>query len=158
MVKNRYSKGKEKKNRIVEASKNLFYDYGYEKTTVTMIKNEADVSLSAIPYYFKEKDNIVQHIYNEFLSKVYDFVEKKAGSEADSYLKHFYVSRIYYDIIVNDENNRRFYHEVSVKKSNYSLLYPYLDQVYFNYAKDFSISLTDEKYRLTRMADAGARR
>lgn len=156
--KNMYQKGISKKNRIVHAAKELFYEYGYDKTTVAMIKDRAEVSLSAIPYYFKEKDRIINIIYNDFLSSIYNLINKKITNDMDSYLRHFHASKIFYYVIFNDENNKRFYYEVSVAQSNYKLLYPFMNNVYLNYARDFNIKLTDKEFRLIRMSDAGARR
>lgn len=153
-----YQKGKNTKNKILIASKELFYENGYDKTTVHMIKDRAEVSLSAIPYYFKEKDRILNVIYSDFLTNIYNFIKKTISEPIDSYLLHFYASKIYYYIIVNDENNRRFYREVTFAQSNIRILYPFMDNVYINYARDFNVPLSDRELKLIRLTDAGGRR
>jgi len=48
--------------RILDAACDLFGKCGYAATTVRMIAQQADVSLSAIPYYFESKGNLFQQI------------------------------------------------------------------------------------------------
>ncbi len=52
------------RQRIIEAAFDLFGRIGYSGTTVRMISNQADVSLSAIPYYFENKENLYVHVVN----------------------------------------------------------------------------------------------
>lgn len=153
-----YQKGIETRNRIIQSAKILFYENGYNKTTVKMIKNHSQVSLSAIPYYFKKKDEIVKVIYNSFLRDIYSFLDEIITKDIDSYLKHFYASKIYYYLIFKDENNDRFYYEVSVVESNYELLDPIMGKINKNYAADFNIEKTEEQFKLIRMCDSGSRR
>ncbi|QSX09221.1 TetR/AcrR family transcriptional regulator [Alkalibacter rhizosphaerae] len=156
--KNMYKKGITTKNNILKASKELFYENGYNNTTVHMIKDRAEVSLSAIPYYFKEKDRILQVIYTDFLSSIYKLVQKHMKEPIDSYLLHFLASKIYYYIIHDDANNDRFYREVTFAQSNIRILYPFMDTVHHNYARDFNIQLTEGELKYYRLTDAGGRR
>lgn len=153
-----YQKGIDRRDSIIESAKFLFYQYGYNKTTVNMIKEHSQASLSAIPYYFKKKDQIVKTIYNSFLKEIYYFLDERIQDEVDSYLKHFYASKIYYHIIFDNENNNRFYYEVSVAQSNYELLDPTMSQINKNYARDFGIEKSEAEFKLIRMCDSGSRR
>lgn len=153
-----YQKGIDRRDRIVQSAKYLFYENGYNKTTVKMIKDHSQASLSAIPYYFKKKDEIVKDIYNSFLREIYNLLDETIEEEIDSYLKHFYASKIYYYIIFNNEKNNRFYYEVSVAQSNYELLDPTMSQINKNFARDFKIKKTEEEFKLIRMCDSGSRR
>lgn len=153
-----YQKGIETRERIIASAKKLFYEHGYNKTTIKMITIDAGVSLSAIPYYFNKKEEIIREIYHSFLSQIYDFLDEQLDERPDAYLMHYYASKIYYRNILNDDNNARFYYEVSVAQSNYNLLNPFMTEIYAKYAKDFNVELTDKQKRFIRMADAGARR
>ncbi|AET70560.1 transcriptional regulator [Desulfosporosinus orientis DSM 765] len=153
-----YPKGIETRDRIVEAAKKIFYNHGYKNSTLKMITEEAEVSLSAVPYYFRKKYQIVREIYNDFLETIYAFLKENLAELPDSYQLHFYATRIYYRIILGDDNNRRFYIEVNNSEHNYMLAYPFIDQVYENYAKDFNIPLTEMQRQLMRMADGGGRK
>jgi len=66
----RYKKGLKTKNKIVQASKSLFYFNSYRKTTVQGIADLADVNLGLISYYFKSKDNIAKSIFIGFLKEI----------------------------------------------------------------------------------------
>ncbi len=151
-------KGLDTRNKIIQAARKIFYEYGYTHSTIKMIKEEAGVSLSAIPYYFEKKDQMVVEIYNDFLGSIYDFINEKLTEEIDSYLLQFHASKIYYDIIINNPKNYRFYYEVSIAQSNYEFLNPFMKRIYSNYARDFNIPLTDKELSLLRMADSGSRR
>lgn len=153
-----YQKGIETKDKIVAAAKKIFYEKGYKNSTIKMITEEANVSLSAVPYYFRKKDEIVKDIYNEYLEKIYILLQENIPEKTDSYLMHFCASKIYYHIILDDEKNRRFYYEIGVAEPNYQLTSPFIDNVYDNYAKDFNIHLTDLQRQLMRISDGGARR
>ncbi len=155
---NMYQKGIDTRSKIIQSAKKLFYEYGYNKVTVVMIKDRAGVSLSAIPYYFKTKDNIVSVIYNEFLISIYKFLQEIISEEIDSYLFHFYASKIYYYIIFHNEKNNQFYYEVSVAQSNYKLLESTMSKINKNYARDFQIQKTEKQFALIRMCDSGSRR
>ena len=50
------------KQRIIEAAYDLFGKVGYTATTVRMIATQADVSISAIPYYFGSKENLFMQV------------------------------------------------------------------------------------------------
>ena len=50
------------KQRILDAASVLFGQTGFAATTMRMIAKEADVSLSAIPYYFESKENLFSHV------------------------------------------------------------------------------------------------
>lgn len=153
-----YPKGIETRDRIVEAAKKIFYRHGYKNSTLKMITAEAEVSLSAVPYYFRQKYQIVREIYNEFLETIYAFLKENLSELPDSYQMHFYATKIYYRIILGDDNNRRFFIEVNNSEHNYMLASPFIDRVYENYAQDFNIPLTEMQRQLMRMADGGGRR
>jgi len=63
---------KQTKEKLILAGIRLFSDYGYDATTTRMIAKEANVSLSAISFYFENKDAL----YNDCL----EFIAEKATS------------------------------------------------------------------------------
>jgi len=155
---NMYQKGIDKKQAIIDVSKELFFENGYNKTTVNMIKEKAGASLSAIPYYFGTKMNIVKYIYNQYIDSIYDFLKDKFQRETNSCYEFFCVSKIFYAQTLNDPNNSRFYYEVSVAQSNYQLLESLLTRVNKDTARHFNLSKTETEYELIRMCDSGGRR
>ena len=47
-----YKKGIESKNKIYQSAKKMFYEYGYKKTTIEKIAEDADVPVGLVTYYF----------------------------------------------------------------------------------------------------------
>jgi len=60
--------------RIIVAAIRIFSDCPVEVASTRMIAKEAGVSLSAIPYYFKTKENL----YQSTINRMVDFVEEGA--------------------------------------------------------------------------------
>ncbi|MFT7611651.1 MAG: AcrR family transcriptional regulator [Parvicellaceae bacterium] len=75
-------KESKKKKKILDESKALFENYGYQKTTLTDIAKSIGYVKSAIYYYFSGKEeifaSIVQSEANDFLNKLIAAVEKSS--------------------------------------------------------------------------------
>lgn len=56
-------KGTETKNKLLECSRKLFYQYGYHNTTTRMIANESQLNLGLFHYYFDGKIEIGMTVY-----------------------------------------------------------------------------------------------
>ena len=152
-------KGRETKARIYEASKYLFYHYGYRKTTLLKISERADVPVGLISYYFKSKDHIVSMIYEDFMGKIDDLIEASCKNQIDNaILYHAVLSRVYYQIILSDPNNTRFYRGFLKQKSNNKVLHSLIGKRYLAYLKDFNIKISDTDFEIILNADFGARR
>jgi len=61
----RTRKGGQTKERIVDCALRMFRQYGYDRTTMRGIAEEAGVSLGNAYYYFKSKDHLIQAYYEE---------------------------------------------------------------------------------------------
>lgn len=152
-------KGEQTKEYIYVEAKKLFYELGYKTTTLSKIAETAQVPIGLIPYHFTNKDTIVSLIYQELLDNIQERLSKQTDLVLDnSILFHAVVSRIYYQIIFSDENNRRFYYEIIQKKSNYKILNQVISKVYRKYLKDFHIVLAEADFQDIVHADFGARR
>lgn len=65
------------RDRILDGAQQLFWKYGYTKTTLRMIAKEVDVNLGLLPYYFDKKENIGIEIYSRYMSKFYERIPYK---------------------------------------------------------------------------------
>lgn len=144
---------------IIQSAKQNFYQLGYKKTTISKIFNDIDIPAGVFTYYFKKKDLLVNAIYEEF----FDAIEKRIIElyptlKEPSLLKQMILSKIYYDIILNDENNARFYFEVIENDSNYRVNRSITSPIHKNYIDEFHLSLTDEQFEIICIMNAGARR
>lgn len=154
-----YKKGNDKKDIIYYNAKKLFYNLGYTNTTIKSIAQESDVPISLVHYYFNKKDNIVKHVYLDFVNNIDFFLyTNKKDVFVNSILSHAVTNRIYYDIILSDERNKRVYYEVLKAKSNYSVLDKYTFKIYKQHIKDNNIIITDELFKTYVLMNFGARR
>jgi len=97
----RYKKGLKTKNKIIQASKSLFYFNGYRKTTVQSIADLADVNLGLISYYFKSKDNIAKSIFIRFLKEIEQEVRTLDYSKNKDLMSIYMAKeRIFFEIIL----------------------------------------------------------
>lgn len=152
-------KGDLTKEHIYQTSKTLFYKIGYTKATLSKISHEASVPIGLIPYHFTNKDHIVSMIYSDFMRNIDECIEAQMKDEIDnSILFHAVQERIYFQIILNDENNLRFYHEFLNKKSNYRILNFLIGERYRQYLIDFEIEIDETTFTALLHADFGARR
>ena len=61
-----YQKGELKREQILAAAKRLFYEKGYEDTTIKEIAQGSDSPVGLVHYYFQKKQDIVAAIYMAF--------------------------------------------------------------------------------------------
>lgn len=154
-----YEKGVQTRNMIYQTAKQLFYDKGYKKTKIKEIADTAEVPIGLFTYYFKTKDKIVQHIYSEFFTQISLRITEAVKDGLDnSILRHAILSWIYYEIILSDENNRRFYYENLKKTSNYRIMNKTATQTYRRYVEDFNVVISDHDFQNLLYLDFGARR
>jgi len=154
-----YKKGIKTRNLIYKTAKKTFYENGYKKARIQDITDTAEVPIGLFTYYFKSKDGIVQHFFSEFMTQISLRVTEsiKKGIE-NSIKRHALVSCIYYDIIFNDPNNRRFFYETIQKKSNYRVLNKTANKIYKRYVDDFNVKISDRDFEDLLRIDFGARR
>ncbi|MFZ7119599.1 MAG: TetR/AcrR family transcriptional regulator [Eubacteriaceae bacterium] len=153
-----YEKGVETKNHIYTIAKELYYEYGYKKTTMRIIAEHANVPIALITYYFKSKDNIVKDIYTDYIKNIYTFLDSVTeGNIKSSLLRHTISSRIYYKNILENEKNSRFCYELTLKHSNYGILYYNVKKTYRRILNEFSIFLPSEEYKAYIISEFGAR-
>ena len=84
------------KQEILDAAWELFYENGYEKTTVNDIIKKANTSKGGFYYYFKAKEELLNSLYAIFdreYEKMYDAMDKnQLDSMTQLKLLHQHVS------------------------------------------------------------------
>ncbi|MDO4287557.1 MAG: TetR/AcrR family transcriptional regulator [Eubacterium sp.] len=154
-----YEKGVQTRNLIYNTAKQLFYDKGFEKTKIKAIVEASDVPIGLFTYYFKTKDRVVQRIYSDFHTRIsLRITESNIQGADNAILRHVVLSWIYYDIILSDPNNSRFYYEILSKTSNYRYIVKFANQVYRRYTEEFNVYLTDREFDNILFLDFGGRR
>lgn len=74
------------KAKIMKAALDLFTTRGYFNTSVHDIRKAADVSIGAVYYHFRSKEEIANAIYNDLLDRMADTlkgIKKRYGATAD---------------------------------------------------------------------------
>ncbi len=154
-----YEKGIQTRNHLYQISKKLFYEQGYENTKIKDIATVADTPIGLFTYYFKTKDNIVHEIYADYYKQINDFLNELSIAEFDnSILRHAALSQIYFDLILNNENNRRFYYEILKKASNYRIAGDFIRTTYRGYIRDYKLVISDREFDNLLYLDFGGRR
>ena len=73
--------GEESRPRILECALKLFANHGLERTTVRQIAKEANANVSAISYYFGDKNGLYRAVYTETMPCAIDDVDIFKKSE-----------------------------------------------------------------------------
>jgi AcrR family transcriptional regulator len=66
-----YKKSVLTRQRIIDATKTLFNEKGYNDTNIKDIAKVADIAHPCVYYYFKNKESIAREMFDEIMEKVY---------------------------------------------------------------------------------------
>lgn len=72
------------RERIIESAWNLFYEKGYEQTTINDIIKESGVSKGSFYYHFKGKETLLNTL-STLLDRRYEELEKEIPKEMDAF-------------------------------------------------------------------------
>ncbi|MBU4540477.1 TetR/AcrR family transcriptional regulator [uncultured Acetobacterium sp.] len=154
-----YEKGVQTRNHLYEISKRCFYEQGYEKTRIKDIVTAADTPIGLFTYYFKTKDNIVHEIYSDYYQQIDTCLSSLSIEGLDNpILRHAALSYVYFDLILNNENNRRFYYEILRKSSNYRIAGDFIRNTYRAYIKEYDLVISEREFENFLFIDFGGRR
>ena len=92
--------GRNTKGRIVSAAWKLFYDQGYENTTVEDIISASGTSKGSFYHYFEGKDSLLETLSLIFDEK-YEELEEQMDPEMDSVEALIYLNRELFAMIDN---------------------------------------------------------
>ncbi|MDO5431211.1 TetR/AcrR family transcriptional regulator [Eubacterium sp. AM05-23] len=111
-----YKNGLETKESLYQSAKKIFYQKGYDKTTVKDIITDARTKQGLLNYYFGAKENLAVQIYKDFCNDVVFCVDEKKdelGSLPRGLLLDMIGYRAYFKALFTDDAVMRFYAEVS---------------------------------------------
>ncbi len=151
------TKGEKTRLKIIEVSKELFYEKGYLNTTYADIASKVGTTLGGITYHFSVKSQFAGEIFSEYINGTYEkLVMSDIRGESWLYL-FFVVTYNYFENIFTDKNTFRFYYEImncrQVKSNgNENLL-----DIYTKILKEEGKSFSDKEFNAIMVADFGAR-
>ena len=74
------------REKIIDASWELFHEKGFGETTINDIINKADISKGTFYYYFRSKDNLLDTL-SEILDREYERLRKEEPEGMSSFDK-----------------------------------------------------------------------
>lgn len=106
------------RQRILDAAYDLFGRIGYAATTVRMIAQQADVSLSAIPYHFESKWNLYQNVisiasaefsdyFSDLTQEITKFLSQPSPDASTARVLLFRLNNNHIDYVFDPKNERQ---------------------------------------------------
>lgn len=107
------SKGEETKNRILFVARDLFYEYGFHKTTARMISEKANTNLGLLNYYFKNKNEMGLIIYSSIRDR-FDELIAEYFPDMDELTLFLFSSTLELYLCITNEKYGNFFMNLSV--------------------------------------------
>ncbi|MBE6038649.1 MAG: TetR/AcrR family transcriptional regulator [Anaerofustis stercorihominis] len=153
-----YKKGIETKERIFQAAKKMFYEYGYKAATIEKIANEAKVPIGLVNYYFKKND-ILTIVYTQFIANIKKTIDEQAAHLIENPLqKHVVFTRLFYTIMLSNSRNRELYKEIFNNQLVEADVNALIGDELMDIIRSFNIDITESIFRRLIIAEYGARR
>lgn len=151
-------KGNATKENIYNAAKTLFYEKGYNATTIQQIAKLAQVTLGGTTYHYNTKEKFVSQIFSSWNDAIYGEIRRSDISNEKSIFQHFVLTYNYHHAILDDDRVKAFYYEIIRNDSLYPYLYENLYNVYYNFVREFDIPISQKEIESVIICDFGARR
>ncbi len=155
----RTEKGHGVEKLILTNAMRIFREDGYDNFRMATLAKSVDMPIGAISYYFPKKTDILQKIYTEYDTKIYELLSQYDWFNDDTSLfQHISSSIIFYTNILNDPASRRFFVEVAIKEVFSEFYYTHIREKYDSFLNDYDISISEEKFKACILLDFGSRR
>lgn len=154
------TKGEITKERIYNSAKELFYNQGYNATTIQQIADHSDTTLGSMTYHFATKDTFIARIFDDYLTSINESLHNKLINykPINSFEKHFYLTMVWYQYLLSDPHVKNFYFEISRNDSLYPFLQGRISHIYHEFVKDYNLRIRPIEFDALLLADFGARR
>ena len=133
------SKGEDTKNKILYAARDLFFEYGFYKTTARMISDKANTNLGLLNYYFKNKNEMGRIIYSSIRSS-FDEMIKDFFPDMDELTLFLFSSTVELYLCITNDNYGRFFHEFIAEPKNRRTTQQHIQDVFFRYSQAYAQS------------------
>lgn len=111
----KYQVGEETRRKILEASREIFYQKGYDGTLYNDIAKSAKVNRALIPYHYKNKSDLAMAVYNGFMQEYVSTREEIAAGY--SKVEKLVISVLYFYRLLENEKVARFVNYIIGEKS-----------------------------------------
>lgn len=140
-------KKEELREKIIENAKADFFIKGYEKTSMRVIANESDISLSNIYTYFKNKDEILEAVAKPLMSAINEMMVKHNSAE--------FISLEVFDSSLYQRETMNLFIELikEYKQELYLFLFSAHGSIYANFKEELIDYYTQSSFDYFKMMD-----
>lgn len=144
---------------ILEASKKLFYEYGYMKTSMRDISSKADVKLGTLTYYFKKKEDLARRIYSDNIIRLYSFIRRHNPGKMNSIQLNFMMTCLYQHCYSFDKKTGDFHMDIISHNTIYSSIYNQIfERLYSTLFREISRNMSPRELEVAITADLCVKR
>ena len=155
---NHYKSGLERKEKIIRAAKQCFYENGYKGTTIAMIAEMVNMRHSLVAYYYK-KNQLLTQIHEEYILGILSAIDRQVGDKLDNVLqRHLLLQQLQYQGIYSDERNHAIYQHMVDNRLLSPIITEIVDTYLLECIKEFGIDLPEEVWQQYIVAQYGAYR
>lgn len=146
------------REKIVDNSKKLFKQYGFNATSMQMIADACNVSKSLVKYYFPKKEDIASFIMKKHLDSIRAYVKTLEEVKNDAVLAYVLTMKIYYADIYGNESVNRFNKEALMDASGKKISKEpsNMDEVYKEIIAQYNLSLSDKMFFIRKIQIMGS--
>ena len=152
------TKGEMTKERILASAKELFYEQGYDATTIQQIADRSGTTLGSMTYHFATKSTFVDQLFDDYFANINTAIQKYQYEPWNSFEAHFKLTMVYYNNLLSDPNTQRFYYEIHKNSTLFSFLHRRITSVYLDFIADYHLRIRPIEFEAILTADLGARR
>ncbi|MGD0168896.1 MAG: helix-turn-helix domain-containing protein [Smithella sp.] len=153
----RIEKSNNIKNKIIEVTRRLFVEQGYQKTTIRQIIEEAGINTGTLYHFFRDKEDIFLRGSEQTDIELVALVESLTKNEKDYVLKYAVYMALEFKMVEKSDKIAELYLESYSSWRMTQMVIPrdmVRNKLYFHeYNKDF----TKQDYYLISMALRGMR-
>ena len=155
---NHYKSGLERKEKIIRAAKQCFYENGYKGTTIAMIAEMVNMPHSLVAYYYK-KNQLLTQIHEEYILGILSAIDRQVGDKLDNVLqRHLLLQQLQYQGIYSDERNHAIYQHMVDNRLLSPIITEIVDTYLLECIKEFGIDLPEDVWQQYIVAQYGAYR
>lgn len=107
-----YEKSAETKARIRRVAEQMFREKGYHNVTMNDISDAAGVVRSSLYYYYRNKEAIADHIFDDIDSQIIEFAEEQKTNQGDALLQLLVYHYLYFKFLALNETTKVIFYDI----------------------------------------------
>lgn len=160
LTENKSNKAQQTRQKIIQCAKELFRKYGYQKTTLQMIADKSDISVSLIKKYFQQKKALALVISRQqafTIKKYVDTMLDNTDYKGDALMEYLLTIHIMFRNLYQDPASRKFHYDqieeaeksgdirIEIQSSDY------ISELYENIVKQFNTGMTPNEFKARKI-------